>query len=227
MNAVRPILVLLATLWWSTAALAQGTAGCFRCFVTFDGDEVVEFGCKLYYENGSMGCILTQTTCNWTGGACTYTDPNCFLAGTLIMTPDGMRTIEQIQSGDAIISVAPNGERVVGKVSQLIKDTSYGYSVINGHVRVTGLHRFLVPVTPFQVASISPSEETHRLGTWREARALQIGDLLTTFAGATVPIERIDRVDRGVRVYNLEVEPFHNYFADGILVHNKKPQVGG
>jgi len=44
--------------------------------------------------------------------------------------------------------------------------------------------------------------------------------------GSWTTIQRIEKVEREVRTYNLEVEGDHAFFVHGYLVHNKEPCEG-
>lgn len=60
--------------------------------------------------------------------------------------------------------------------------------------------------------------------TWREARALCVGDSLTTFTGTKLRLNSSIKfsTDTLTPVYNLEAAANHNYYvsASGVLVHN-------
>jgi hypothetical protein len=87
--------------------------------------------------------------------------------------------------------------------------------LINGHLRATTNHPFFLD------------------GRWVKAENLKAWDVLkrvnvslsgNTAAMGTVPepIMTLERLEGANTVYNFEVETFHTYFADGILVHNMK-----
>src|SRR3989344_5431944 len=59
-------------------------------------------------------------------------------------------------------------------------------------------------------------------GKWVEASDLNVGDLLLREDGKKARITRITDVslDEPILVYNLEIEGYENYVANGILVHN-------
>jgi hypothetical protein len=141
----------------------------------------------------------------------------------MISTPSGDRPIESLQVGDAIWSVGENGERVQGKIAKAIRDVSNGYYRLNGSTRVTGAHRFMTARSGENPDVVSTKYEQHALGEWTPVRDLVPGQQLRTIDGGFETVKTIEFVDRGVRVFNFEVEPYHNYFANGVLVHNRKP----
>jgi hypothetical protein len=57
---------------------------------------------------------------------------------------------------------------------------------------------------------------------------LQAGDLLVSFDGAELPLDRVERQDRTIQVYNFEVQGLHNYFvtSEEVLVHNCATRIG-
>jgi hypothetical protein len=64
---------------------------------------------------------------------------------------------------------------------------------------------------PFYIA-------TH--GLWVEAQHLTPGDSLLTLSGKTVFLEHIEDEYGEFKVFNLDVQGNHNYYASGVLVHN-------
>jgi intein/homing endonuclease len=84
---------------------------------------------------------------------------------------------------------------------------------INGRITTTPEHRFYVA------------------GRWVHAEELRLGDRLPRAAAADPgqapsfeeTVTQLELLRGGVTVYNLEVPGVHDYFADGVLVHNLKP----
>lgn len=62
-------------------------------------------------------------------------------------------------------------------------------------------------------------------GSWIKAGDLNEGDVLTLFNGKKARILEITQVIENITVFNINVEGFHNYYAEGILVHNKESKV--
>jgi len=197
-----------------------------------------------YTANGSvfsLGATFNQTTrtFSWTptatgvysGVTFTVTDPSgavdsesititvsnqptrggghgaCFLAGTPILLVDGsFKPIEQVKVGDRIMAFDEKTRSLKpGTVSKLFQHDADAYLIINQHLKVTGNH----PV--------------YSKGKWVEIGRLKIGDTLMNARGKPEPIASIQQVTEPVKVYNLEVNPYHTYIAGGIVVHNKPP----
>lgn len=132
----------------------------------------------------------------------------CFLAGTKVLMEDGRWTnIERIKVGDRVASY---DEKKMAKTSAKVTKMFDGemakeYLLINGHLKVTPNHQF------------------YSQGEWKEIGTLKVGDLLLDEQGIEVTIDKIEKItsQNPMQVYNLEVEGEHNYYADGLLVHNK------
>lgn len=145
-----------------------------------------------------------------TSGGSSY-GGGCFIAGTLIEMADGsQKPIEDVEPGDAVVSMdLTQGTLTLGRVVDTSEHNADEYLLING-IGVTSEHPF------------------YSQGAWVKAGALKIGSPLLGIGGAE-KVESIEIVNRSVTVYNFEVEGHHNYFAGGILVHNKQSfnQAGG
>ncbi|MFO7618401.1 MAG: PKD domain-containing protein [Thermoplasmata archaeon] len=137
-------------------------------------------------------------------------DEGCFAAGTLIATPEGDVCIENVREGDMVVSYNTTTEQVEPNMvwHTTVHEDYLGYLLVNGRLRVTENHP--VYTTEGIVA----------------AGDLRVGDVLLTLAG-TETVTDIAEMHVLATVYNFEVEANHNYFADGILVHNKGGGGGG
>jgi hypothetical protein len=148
-----------------------------------------------------------SNTCNdkCNNGICSGTScpPNCFLAGTKILTEFGEINIENLKIGDKVVSSnLENNNKVIGTVKNLFKFKQNGYYIINNQIKVTGEHPF------------------YANNQWIKVKDLKVGDLL--FNGTSnIKINSIDYIEKETEVYNLFVKDHNNYFAQGVLVHNK------
>jgi len=135
---------------------------------------------------------------------------NCFVAGTEILTVDGVKNIEDIQVGDFVIADDPTtpggieGRRVLETFVRET-DTLYDLYVDGEVISTTGEHPFWVPDKG-----------------WVEAKDLVIGSLLQTEDGRIIDVDGVEKREGKFEVYNFKVEDFHTYFVSdlGILVHN-------
>jgi hypothetical protein len=137
---------------------------------------------------------------------------NCFTAGTLILTDEGEKPIEEIKVGDKVLSRnEETGEQAYKEVTHLFcneKEIIYEITVDNQVIETTDNH-------PFWVEGRG----------WVLAVDLQVVDKLQQENGNnTLTIDKINIVkhDEMVKVYNFTVADFHTYFVSdlGIMVHN-------
>jgi len=132
-------------------------------------------------------------------------DPGCFIAGTKIQLPNGIKYIEDIEVGDMVKSFDVGTSSVVNsKVTETFAHSDRYYMILNGNIKTTSVHPF------------------YSDGNWIEAGDLSIGDKILHVDGLEHTIETIELSDESVTVYNFEVDGTHNYFAEGYLVHNKE-----
>jgi len=143
----------------------------------------------------------------------------CFVAGTLVRTPDGDRPIQDLRAGDSVYTFdqTTRTERVETVEETFARaTTTLHHLTIDGHtVTTTAEHPFMV----------------HGMG-WVQAAELEVGDHLSTGRDSTaaghatldaVDIEQVDEVD-AVPVYNVHVLTHHTYYVLAgeipVLVHN-------
>ena len=76
------------------------------------------------------------------------------------------------------------------------------------------------------ILSVTPNHPIYVDGNWKHAGEIKVGDILEGINGKIV-VKSIKKIYKNVPTYNLEVSGVgntsigHNYFAEGILVHNK------
>lgn len=150
-------------------------------------------------------------------GSCGSGGGGCFLPDTKILMADNtQKPIKEVKNGDLIYGYQDGQLRPV-KVTQTFRhpDTSkyYVLSLANGQrLKVTGIH----PIFNGQ--------------EYVNVENLKIGDTVYIHDNSVLTptkIKNIIRIDQSTEVYNLEVDQTNNYFAEGILVHNKTYPVGG
>lgn len=144
-------------------------------------------------------------------------DDSCFVRGTRVLTPGGWRAIEELEVGDEVVSFDTASKVVlVRRVARLLRSqVSRVARVRAGELAIAGVS-LSHPVwdeaarrwTPVAELSLSASVVGLLPGATPHALALSEVTLLSSSS----PVE----------VFNLEVDgEEHNYFAEGILVHNK------
>ena len=166
--------------------------------------------------NGAATGFLDGTISGAISGA--LNAPNCFVAGTLVLTVAGTVAIETIQAGDMVWAWDEETGDVALKevVETYVNET---YELI--HVFVDGEEIVTTPAHPFY----SPVKG------WINAVHLRAGDILVLVNGEYVIVEKVQHeiLDTPVAVYNFQVEQYHTYFITdvGVLVHNACPNKYG
>jgi intein/homing endonuclease len=140
-------------------------------------------------------------------GSCSCWNFNfrCFVEGTRVEMFDGSeKSIEDVKIGDEVLSYDfENGENVLGTVGQVFVH-DYDGEILN----INGLE-------------VTPEHPIFIEGKWKLAGEVEVGDLLQNSDGVSEEVESISREVVRQKVYNLEIGGAHNYYAGGILVHNK------
>ena len=139
----------------------------------------------------------------------------CFSRETSILTSEGSKKIEQLQSGDRVINYNfSTHHQEQGTISKIQVLNSPDYYLINHQIKVTGTH-------PFYVQTKSGIKLT-------EVQNLHLGDRLINQDNFLSSISSIQHIYQPILVYNLiSINPHHNFYADGFLVHNKGGGGGG
>lgn len=133
---------------------------------------------------------------------------SCFVAGTLVWTPDGSKRIEQVKVGDMVLAQHPETGELAFKVvlqptrrwlAQIIK-----LGVGDEELQTSGGHLFWVADQG-----------------WQRARSLAVGDELAG-VGRVLPVVSAEATMEEAPMYNLVVADFHTYFVGNsrVLVHD-------
>ena len=129
----------------------------------------------------------------------------CFARETKILMRDGSsKDIEHIKVGDQILtrSDSQNEELVIATVQGVSQHLVKGHLIVNDSLRVTPEHQLYV------------NDE------WIYAGNIKLGDKLLDADNRIIKVESIDIKEELVTVYNIIVNKYHTYFADGLYVHN-------
>ena len=135
----------------------------------------------------------------------------CFVAGTMILTATGMVAIENIKTGDKVISTNPEtfetGEKTV--VETYVREvTTLVHLTVNGDEIITTVdHPFYVKGKGF----VNAGE------LWVGTQLLDVNNNILV-----VENTRLELVKNPVKVYNFQVEDYHTYHVgeNEVWVHN-------
>jgi hypothetical protein len=136
----------------------------------------------------------------------------CFAAGTLVQTPNGLVSIEDIEQGDLVLAYDFSEGRMVERKVLATLNNLTDYWVLVGMggeaIKATRGHLFWVESTK----------------AWVAAMNLKPGMTVRCFDGRIVPIYSVKLIElaKSEDTFNLLVEIDHDYFVgqSGTLVHN-------
>lgn len=150
-----------------------------------------------------------------------YLSGICFAPETPITLADGSyKAISDVKIGDKVTSWDfETNSQVETEVSRIWSGWHEGLYSINNAINVTAEHPFWTLEAGW--AAIAPDKTLESHG-WRPSK-LKLGMNMLGDDGNYKPIESIEQIDGTYLTYNLyDVQEYHNYFAGGALVHNKK-----
>lgn len=137
--------------------------------------------------------------------------PGCFVAGTLVATPDGGRAIDSLRVGDAVLAFDESERRVV--VSE-INNTHYHPAHEES--------RYLVEFANGQSVTVTESHPFYSRGLWLPIGELKPGkSAFDPVSGKHVRIVSMTPLGNDpTDVFNLDVAVQHTFIVAGVLVHN-------
>ena len=141
----------------------------------------------------------------------------CFLPDTPVTLADGtMRAISAVRPGDTVLAFDSDETVVPARVRSVLVHEVDTYLIVRTETRelhVTEEH-------PFYVGG----------GVFKTAEVLRAGDRIMVYDGhglTPATLLALERVAAHVRVYNLQTDEPHTFFASGAAVHNKGGGGGG
>ena len=150
----------------------------------------------------------------------------CFVAGTEIALDGGdYKNVEDIVSGDVVITLnEETGEKEAKKVYETDKPVHNDivtYTLADGS-SVTSTYDHPYYVESLEIKSSNPEKTNEVYDLDQEVSKIGIGDVLIKLDGTTSAITGINAEPvEDTQTYILRVEDNHNFYANGILVHNK------
>ena len=168
--------------------------------------------------NNSWGCQSYCPSCSGGGGG-------CFAEGTKILTPNGVKKIEDIDENDYVKSLDTENNEFINKRSFKLSEFDYDGPL----VIINGIKTMATIGHPFAV------KDKDGILKWasydKEMDSTYFDDGVIVFNllddeydinlnGEWVKITNIELEPYTGKVYNISVEDTHNYVANNILVHN-------
>lgn len=155
---------------------------------------------------------------------------SCFVAGTQILMGDGTtKNIEDIKILDEIMSYdIANNLLVKSSVQKLHKTSNKQTYIINykdNSLHTTQCHPLYCIEKGWVSINPSATKELHGI----DVQKLEVGDKLFNKNADSLEIISIEAIDNKIDIptYNLiEIYKHNNYFANDVLVHNKKDTGG-
>ena len=159
-------------------------------------------------------------------------DDQCLPAGTLVTMANGSRKpIEAVRVGDRVLSCYPDGSfraaSVVDTHSSLVRRNLVEIATRNGRILAsTPEHSHFAYANDEELALASPRRPMRlRSGTveFREypAAAVRPGMLMLQADGMTDLVKTVETFPAaGMKVFDLDVSPTHNFVAAGLVTHN-------
>jgi hypothetical protein len=145
----------------------------------------------------------------------------CFDGDTLISMADGeVKEIQNISVGEKVLSYnLTSHSYIFSEVKIISKHFSEDIYLINNKTRVTSGHPFWTKEYGWAAINNSEIKEHPEL----ELAKLSVGLHLLDENGSYVELGSIERIyNISLEVYNfVDLAENHNYFADGVLVHNQ------
>ena len=148
----------------------------------------------------------------------------CFVAGTLIKLKDGVKPIEEVEVGEEVLSYNHRKlQEETGKVVSILskKDVEVVTYTLSNETSITATLDHPIFVEDKGYSSLDP-DLTLSDSNLKVAK-IEVGDVLKSSSGESITISAIEVQKENTTVYNLNaVEPNSNYYANGVLVHNRK-----
>jgi hypothetical protein len=152
---------------------------------------------------------------------------SCFVAGTKILMGDNTeKNIEDVVEGDIVISfnetTLENEPKEVIGLKQPVHSTMVKYHFGNGG-DVSCTYDHPIYVGGYDIASITPAVTNDRYDIpGKTTRQIVVGDTIYLSNGSTSTIDEIEDLPMlDYQTYLITVADNHNFYANGILVHNK------
>ncbi|WP_264551935.1 Hint domain-containing protein [Flavobacterium sp. N2038] len=154
----------------------------------------------------------------------------CFIEGTLITLPDGTRkAIEKLTLDELLLSAEIETLNDTNIPDELYKWSSEHLSENRIVSPITKITKQIADETIIVNEGLFEATPTHlqliqRNGFWRfiPLGDIALGDNLYTIDSEIIPVTSVTVNLEKRNIYPMTLNPFHTYFANGILTHNYK-----
>jgi hypothetical protein len=190
--------------------------------------EILDGECEVYHllNVGNDHTYFANDILVHNRSITTAPPPFCFPAGTKILMEDGSeKNIEDVELGDTVLSFNEETQIIepkkVIKLQSPIHDDLVEYTLSNG-TTITSTFDHPYYVNGLQLASYKPSWTNSRYDLPMEVLSIKVGDEVNLVNKHTSKIESIVELERvDTKTYIFSVDGNRNFYANGILVHNK------
>lgn len=147
---------------------------------------------------------------------------SCFVAGTKVLMADkSQKNIEDVKAGDMVMGY--DGKKMtkerVTDVESPVRNHHYNVRLEDG--TVLGITDDHAVYTQDGWQAISPENAKHE-SPQLKVSDLKVGDRVLKSNGKYVKVVSMDYFPGDVQTYNLKgVTGYNNYYADGVVAHNK------
>jgi intein/homing endonuclease len=151
----------------------------------------------------------------------------CFIAGTKVTMADGSeKNIEDVVEGDIVLSfnestLQNEPKKVIGLKTPIHSDLVKYEFANQTSITSTFDHPFYVG--DLELASYTPFLTNKRYELDKNVKQIKIGDMvyLSNGVSKTAIKDIIELDEKETQTYIITIEDNHNFYANGILVHNK------
>jgi len=149
----------------------------------------------------------------------------CFVSGTKIELENGEhKSIEDIKVGDSVLTLNEDTQELEGKMVYEVLTpihSSLVTFVLDNGTEVTSTDDHPYYSEHLKIKSHNPEKTNSDYDLPREVTLLSISDDIKTKDGFAKILDIKVNDTKETQTYLLRVEDNHNYFANGLLVHNK------
>ncbi len=140
----------------------------------------------------------------------------CFEQNTQVVTSEGTKKIKDIRKGDKVLSY--------NRYTQLLEEKEVE-AVWSNPISFSGSRYYVIRAGGKEIMA-TEDQEFYANDEYIQAKNLKVGDRLLSENLADVMVEDITIVDNDQdTVWDLTVQGNHNFYANGVLVHNFLPPV--